>query len=208
MGQGQRAEEGCNTRRRCRRQSVAACPLRQAAPLAAGERRCLACGRAFRDIQRFAQHLKDAHGGRNSATPIQQQPALPAAGGAGGGGSAWPGLRAAVQLGDMLLKAAPASRGSLRAAAPQQIQREQRQHAQKQQPQQQQQQQAPVAARPAASRAAAAAALAPPPGTRAKAGKRESRLKRAFKRSRASQACSRWQGVLAGAAGPDCCGDT
>lgn len=45
----------------------------------------------------------------------------------------------------------------------------------------------------------AAPVLTPPPGTRfAKAKKRESRLKRAFKRSGAAQACGRWQGVLAG----------
>jgi hypothetical protein len=40
--------------------------------------------------------------------------------------------------------------------------------------------------------------LTPPPGTRAKRGKRESPLKRAFRRSVAQQACERWRGVLAG----------
>ncbi|PSC67989.1 Mitogen-activated kinase 14 isoform A [Micractinium conductrix] len=164
-------------------------------PDVTGERRCLGCGRAFRDVQRLAQHIKDAHAGVNAAGAPPAQPSR-----GGGPAGAFPSLRAAVKLGDMLLRAAPTlGKAGTQWSAGKQQQRQQRQPEWRQQPEQRQQQMRPGPA-PAAARQAAppAVPLRPPPGTRqAKTKKRESRLKRAFKRSQALQACERWQGVLA-----------
>lgn len=191
--------------------TLPACPV----PTKAGERRCLACGRAFRgDIQRFLQHLKDAHGGRNAPPGAEPAAALGSAAVPGAAGRT-PGLRSVLQLGDVLLRAAPAPRSAQRPAARQQQQQPQQSQQQQQQGQRQPSQQAqrqwpapkppPAAAAAAVPRlgpvppAAVALAAAPPPGTRQRSRrKRESRLKRAFRRSSAVQAVTRWQGVLAG----------
>lgn len=168
--------------------------------LRAGERRCLACGRAFRgDVQRFLQHLKDAHGGRNAPGGG----AAAAEGSGAGAASRAPGLRSVLQLGDMLLRAAPAPRAASRPAARQQLQPSQQ--AQRRLVPPKPSVSASASAPAAGAAAAAVGAVAPPPGTRQRSQrKRESRLKRAFRRSKAVQACSRWQGVLAGAAREGC----
>lgn len=168
-----------------------------------GERRCLACGRAFRDLPRFAQHIKDAHGGVNAsgASPI---PASTSGRGAYGGGAPRPGPRAAVQLRDVLLGSMPPPMTGPQASSKQQLHRQAR-HAQQARQAAQHPGTAGGRAAPVALAAsthvsrAAAASFAPPPGTRQrKQNKRESRLKRAFRRSQAMLACERWQGVLAG----------
>lgn len=128
----------------------------------AGERRCLACGKAFTEVGRLAQHLRDVHGGVNTPVndsyPTQQRP--------GGRGSA------PLTLGDVAVV-----RKSVVTAW------------QTPEPRRQQQRQGPAPER-------LQQALAPPPGTRARQRKQQSRLKRGFLRARAAAAVERWWTTL------------
>jgi hypothetical protein len=49
--------------------------LKSRANVATGERRCLGCGAAFRDVVRLAQHLADKHGGVNAVESFDHHPA-------------------------------------------------------------------------------------------------------------------------------------
>jgi ribosomal protein L7Ae-like RNA K-turn-binding protein len=61
--------------RAARRRALLAEALRSRADAVTGARGCLACGRAFADLPRLAQHVTDAHGGANA--PPAAGPPLP-----------------------------------------------------------------------------------------------------------------------------------
>ena len=69
----------------------------------AGQLRCRACGKALPDHGVLAQHLKDAHGGRNSPGAVLPPAAAPAAAGGDGSLQQPPGARAPKRAGGLSL---------------------------------------------------------------------------------------------------------
>jgi ribosomal protein L7Ae-like RNA K-turn-binding protein len=141
--------------------------------LPAGQRRCQACGRAYTDLARLAQHLGDKHAGINTL----QEDEVPQ------------GPSRAFTLADALFRPPP-TKPTPRPPHQQKQELKQPRHLERLH-------QTFNAPAPHPSSATLAPVLEPPPGTRLRSKKRPSRLKRAYRRTKALRAAASWAAALA-----------